>query len=294
MNKSQALAILVEQALRGDLVFSASVATSLRVKEAIDVPDCSIDSASRIILNEPLLAAKIVAVANSVAYMRSGSQVSSVQSAIARLGFNTLRALVASLVVRQIAGASKNPVIRGKINQLWEHSAQVAALAQVIARRVTNVNPDTAMFAGIVHEVGGFYLLSRAEEYPCLLEMDDLESDGRDNSPYLPDDTIIEHESQESIIGRAVLKDLSLPTEVTEAVESLWGGLRAMPPENLGDTLLLANELANVHSPLEARTDSILQRCVPDIDFIVGDGTMTSIMEESEDEVRTLSAALII
>jgi hypothetical protein len=32
---------------------------------------------------------------------------------------------------------------------------------------VTGVNEDTALFAGIVHEVGGFYLLSRAEEFPA-------------------------------------------------------------------------------------------------------------------------------
>ena len=40
MNKTQALNLLVEQALRGDLVFSASVSTSLRVQEAINVEDC--------------------------------------------------------------------------------------------------------------------------------------------------------------------------------------------------------------------------------------------------------------
>ena len=111
----------------------------------------------------------------------SSGQVANVRSAIARIGFNTLRALVSSLVMQQIAGASKNPLIRSKINQLWEHSAQVAALSQVLARRVTKSNPDTAMFAGIVHEVGGFYILSRAEEFPCLLEADDLDAPPLEN-----------------------------------------------------------------------------------------------------------------
>ncbi|MBC3872823.1 HDOD domain-containing protein [Undibacterium flavidum] len=292
MNKTEALDLLVEQALRDDLIFSASVATSLRVQEAIDVADCSLDTAAKIIMNEPLLAAKVVAVANSAAYNRGSNSVTNVRSAIARLGFNTLRALVASLVMRQIAGASKHPVIRAKINQLWEHSAQVAAIAQVLARRVTKLNPDTAMFAGIVHEVGGFYLLSRAEEFPCLLEPDDLS--GASDDQNFDELETVSTDSQEAIIGRAVLKNLHLPSEVNDALEALWYGLRAMPPETLGDTLLLSNELARTLSPLDTRTDSETNRCESEIDFVVGEGTLLSILEESEDEVITLSAALII
>ncbi len=293
MEKNQALAILVEEALHGELVFSASVATSLKVQEAIDVPNCSAESAAKIILNEPLLAAKVVAVANSAAYSRPSGEVTNVKAAINRLGFNTLRALIASLVVKQIAGASKNLVIRSKVNQLWEHSAQVAALAQVLAKRVSKLDPDTAMFAGIVHEVGAFYMLSRADEFPALLEQDDLGSSDT-NTPASFNDTFIEKESQEAVIGRAVLANLNLPKEVNEAVEALWFGLRAMPPETLGDTLLLANELARTQSPLDTRTDTEGHRCASEIDFVVAEGTLVSVLEESEDEVRTLSAALII
>ncbi|MBI3713759.1 MAG: HDOD domain-containing protein [Burkholderiales bacterium] len=294
MNKIQALAYLVQEAQSGELVFSASVATSLKVQEAIDVADCSIEHATKIILNEPLLAAKVVAVANSVAYVGIAGEITNVRAAISRLGFNTLRALVASLVMKQIAGASRNITIRAKVNQLWEHSAQVAALAQVIARRITKVDPDTAMFAGIVHEVGGFYLLSRAEEFPCLIEPDDL-SGSSDNEQY---DELSEAnprvEAMEVIIGRAVLANLKLPSEVNSAVEALWYGLRAMPPETLGDTLLLANELSRTVSPLDTRTDSETNRCESEIDFVVGEGSLQSILEESEEEVQTLSAALII
>ena len=294
MNKTEALNILVEQAKKGDLVFSASVATSLRIQEALDDPNCSVDAASKVILNEPLLSARVVAIANSAAFSRAGNDVTSVKAAITRLGFRTLRSVVASLVVRQLAGSSKDPKIRALVNKLWEHSAQVAALAQVIARRITRLDPDTAMFAGIVHEVGGFYMLSRVEEFPCLLERDELppEISDTDLPPFA--DTIIDKESAEAIIGRAVLTSLKLPQSVVEAVEALWYGMRAMPPESLGDTLLLANELCATPSPLDMRTDTEANRYMSEIDFVVGDGTLNSILEESEDEVRTLAAALIV
>lgn len=293
MNKIEALNILVAQADRGELVFSTSVATSLRIKEAIDDPDCGVNTASKIVMNEPLLAARVVAIANSVAYKRMGNDVTSVKSAITRLGFRTLRSIVTSLIVRQLAGTSKNPVIRAMVNKLWEHSAQVAALAQVIARRVTKLDPDTAMFAGIVHEMGGFYLLSRAEEFPCLLERDDWTMPPAPSGLAAFTDAIIDKESAEAIIGRAVLKNLQLPQAVIDAIEALWYGMRAMPPESLGDTLLLANELATTPSPLDARTDTEVNRYTSDIDFVVGDGTLASILEESEDEVKSMTAALI-
>jgi HD-like signal output (HDOD) protein len=296
MDKTTALNILVEQALKGDLVFSASVATSMRIQEALDDPNCSIDAASKVVLNEPLLSARVVAIANSAAFNRAGNDVTSVKAAITRLGFRTLRSVVASLVMRQLAGSSKNPKIRSLVNKLWEHSAQVAALAQVIARRITQVDPDTAMFAGIVHEVGGFYMLSRVEEFPCLLDPDTYTVSDPDLLPLIEDDvdSIIDKESAEAIIGRAVLASLKLPQSVVDAVEALWYGLRAMPPESLGDTLLLANELAATPSPLDMRTDTETERYMSEIDFIVGEGTLNSILEESEDEVQTLAAALII
>ena len=78
--------------------------------------------------------------------------------------------MVASVIVRQLGSHITDPQLRAKTAKLWEHTAHVAALSQVLAKKVTHVDPETAMFAAIVHEVGGFYLLSRAEEYPGLLD----------------------------------------------------------------------------------------------------------------------------
>jgi hypothetical protein len=34
---------------------------------------------------------------------------------------------------------------------------------------VTRQDPETALFAGLIHEVGALYLISRANDYPVLL-----------------------------------------------------------------------------------------------------------------------------
>lgn len=276
MDRLEAFRSIAAQAGRGDLTFPTNVDATLKLQRALNDPDLHADEAARLVQAEPLLAARTVAIANSVAYNRAGNGVTNVRAAVKRVGFRTLNALAAAVIVRQLDSKITRPDLRAKADQLWRHSAHVAALAQVIARRVTHVDPDTALFAGIVHEVGGFYMLSRAEEFPGLL-------DGE------PEDWI---EHGETAIGRGVLRKLGVPAPVMEAIESMWQGLRALPPETLGDTLMLANDLAPVDSPLHVRPGATSRESAATIDFVTGDGTLASILEESAEEMRSLTAAL--
>jgi hypothetical protein len=278
MDRLDAFKHIAAQASRGELTFPANVNASLRLQQALNDPDCHVEAAARLIQADPLLAARSVAIANSVAYNRSQTEISSVRAAVQRLGVRTLQSLVAALIVRQIGSQVSHPVLAAKINQLWEHTAHVAALAQVIARRVTHVDPDTALFAGIMHEVAGFYMLSQAEAYPQVM-------DGE------PEDWV---EHGEIEIGRGVMGHLGVPDGVAKAIEATWVGLRALPPETMGDTLLLANDLAPVHSPLHQRPGAITLQGARTIDFVVGEGTLHAIMTESAQEVQSLYAVLML
>jgi HD-like signal output (HDOD) protein len=277
MDRLEAFKSIATEAARGELIFPTNVNASLRLQQALDEPDCPIDTAARLVQAEPLLAARTVAIANSVAYNRSGNEITNVRTAVMRLGFQTLRTLVAALIVRQFGNMNTTPELSIKAAQLWEHTAHVAALAQVIAKRITHVDPETSMFAGIMHEIGGFYLLSRAKDYPGLLD-GDLE------------DWV---EYGETKIGRCVLKQLSVPDAVTEAVEALWYGFRTQPPVTLGDTLLLANDLAPVASPLQPHVGATVKQPAAAIDFAVGNDTLAGILEESAEEIQSLTAALL-
>jgi HD-like signal output (HDOD) protein len=276
MDRLDALKNIAAQAGRGELAFPTHVTATLKLQHALSDPDCHVEEAARLVQTEPLLAARTVAIANSAAYNRAGNDVTNVRAAVQRVGFRTLGALAASVIVRQLASEVTDPHLRAKADQLWRHSANVAALALVIARRVSSVDPDTAMFAGIVHEVGGFYLLSRAAEFPGLLEGGAEEW--------------LEH--GQTAIGRGVLLKLGVPAPVMGAIEALWNGMRALPPETLGDTLLLAKDLAPVPSPLLERPGVSPAQACATIDFTVGDGTLALILQESEAEVRSLVAAL--
>ena len=61
--------------------------------------------------------------------------------------------------------AQRHSGTRNLSSRLWERSVNVAALAYVIAKKMTSLNPDEAMFAGIVHDLGRFYLLSQRNNF---------------------------------------------------------------------------------------------------------------------------------
>lgn len=282
LTKKEMVRILAAQAGRGELIFPTSATVALRVQQALEDPDCHLETATRLIQAEPLLSARVVAVANSAAFNRSDRLVSDVRAAVSVLGFRMVRTLATAVITRELAGMVDVPTHRDLAARLWEHTAHVTALAQLIARRVMRQDPETAMFAGLVHEISGFYLLSRAKDFPGLI-------DGAPEDPEGDDDDAV---SPEREIGRAVLKALAVPAPVVAAVEVLWTGYLAFPPTTLGDALLLADQLAPVKSPLFQAPDKNCDEAVAMIDMNIGQETLVGILAESVEEVRSLTAAL--
>ncbi|PHV06208.1 histidine kinase [Janthinobacterium sp. BJB412] len=279
MNKLEAFGHIAALAIRGELVFPTSVNAALRVQLALDDPDCPIDKAISLVLAEPLLAARTVAIANSAMFNRAGAPaITNVRGAIMRIGYQNLFALAAAMVVRQFGSKIVDPGVRAKAEQLWDHTIHVAALARIIARQVTNINPDTALFAAIVHEVGGFYLLSRADEFPGLLE--------EDPENWQP--------ASEEIILREVMAKLCIPDEVAEAIEGLRDSFLSIPPDNLLDTLLLANHLAPVTSPLQSAPRELPPHSDSVIDLFIDEETLAAMLAESEIDAAAMSAALLV
>ncbi len=276
MDVRTALEAITADAARGDIVFPTHTEIALRVQRLLDDPDCSIDALGKLISAEPILSARVLGIANSIAYNPGGRAINDLKSAISRLGFASLRALAAAIIVRQMREMSKDAEHRALAGKLWEHTAHVAALARVIAKRVTRQNPDAAFFAGIVHEVGSFYLISRASVFPGLLTSD-LE---------------LWHDEGEAAVGRTVLQALEVPAHILEAMETLWSGFLAMPPTALGDTLLLADELSPVESPIDALAGMSRKGMKVELEVVIDNETLSSILAESAEEVSSLIAAL--
>ena len=94
------------------------------------------------------------------------------------------------------------------------------------------------------------------------------------------------------MVGRAVLKMLGVPESAQEAVESYWQGYLALPPVSLGDTLLLAEDLAPITSPLHSPERESRVGADGSLDVVLGDATLVDILKESAAEVASLTASL--
>lgn len=277
MNRLEAYGSIAAQAARGDIRFPTSVNAVLRLQQALSDPDCHLEDAIRLVLGEPQLAAHTVALANSPAFS-GGQPITNVRAAVMRVGYRNLNMLVTALMVRQFGSRIQDPQLRAKAAQLWEHTVQVAALAHVFARRVTYVNPDTAMFAGIVHEVGGFYLLSCADDYPGLLDAD-------------PDTWA---EQCEDVVTREVARKLMLPDVIAEAILDLRDSWLQMPPTSLLDTLLLANMYAAIPSPLGQAPEPLPQHSESALDYLVDESSLRRMIEEAGEIGAAMGHALLV
>ncbi|MYM21696.1 HDOD domain-containing protein [Duganella sp. FT135W] len=267
MEKLRDYAQIVEQAARGELVFPTSVNAVLRLQLALADPDCELDDVVRKVLGEPLLAARTVALANAAVFNRTGVPITGVRAAVQRVGFRNLYSMAAAMVVRQFGARIRDDGLRRQADQLWRHTAHTAALACVIARKLTSTDPDTALFAGIVHESGGFYLLSRADETPGLLDQ--------------PGEWL---GAAQEIISREVMKKMAIPEPVSQAIVSLRGATLTPPPIGLRDTLLLAKRLAQVPSPFATDEEGAA------LDGLIDDDDR----REAAAEAISLSSALLV
>ena len=276
MEQLKDFAQIVSQAARGELVFPTSVNAALRLQLALADPDSDTDDVIRKVLAEPVLAARTVALANAAVFNRGGTPITGVRAAVLRVGYRNLYTMAAAMVVRQFGSRIRDAALRAQAEQLWQHTAHVAALAHVIARKITHTDADTALFAGIVHEAGGFYLLSRADELPGLLD---------DRAEWMG--------AAREIIAREMMKKLAIPEPVALAIVSLRGATLTPPPLGLRDTLLIARQLAPVASPFampppQGRHADALQR------FVSDNETLAQVLLESADEARSMSAALLV
>lgn len=139
-----------------------------KVQRALADPELKADRLLRIVSVEPVLAARIMQMANSAALARPGGPVTELRTAITRLGFELLRSAALSYALEQLKRAPELRNIARPLHLLWQRSVGVAAICHGLARRVAPSMADTALLAGLLHSVGRLYILVRSSRHPTL------------------------------------------------------------------------------------------------------------------------------
>lgn len=227
------------QEIAGDLsgngiTFPTFIDATVKVRNALSNPDIDAGRLAQVISGEPMLATKLVRMANSAALNPSGRQVADVRTAVMRVGFNAVRSTAAAVAVQQVRASKDLAPFTAEAERAWRHSLDVAAIAYVLARALTPLNPDEALFAGLVHDIGRFYLLSRAAKYPELIaHRGELEAIVAEWHPS---------------IGEAILQGQGLPEGLVAAVAEHEVGEYRFPPKTLTDVVTIANLAAHSRS----------------------------------------------
>jgi HD-like signal output (HDOD) protein len=126
-----------------------------------------ISDATRIaemIQTDPVITAKLIKAANSALYGRR-TPVETCAGAVVRLGADITHKLVLSYVMRELF-KSESGLLQQRMQALWKHSTRVAAISYVLARHDSRFNPEHAMLAGLLHDIGVVAVLNYAKGFP--------------------------------------------------------------------------------------------------------------------------------
>jgi HD-like signal output (HDOD) protein len=125
----------------------------------------------KIISKDAALTARLIRFANSPLY-RGAHGVSSIKLAITRIGFQRVKNAVYAVSMKEVF-RTPIKIIEQRMERLWAHSVKVGAHAAMLAKKQRNLDPDTALVAGLVHDIGYIPLLIKAGEYEKLIENPD-------------------------------------------------------------------------------------------------------------------------
>lgn len=251
---------------------------ALRVRQVLADENVTPEKVVRVVGSEPALAARVLQIANSVALNPSGKAVTELRTAITRMGFNMVRSAAIAFAMAQLKKVDSLKGLEQPLEALWNRSALVAAMSFVIARRLTQVNPDTAMLAGLLHGIGRLYILTRASRHPALFA---------DQANY----RAIERDWHASI-AKAVLENWEMAEEIVQAVSEYEDLEREHAgPADLTDVLTVGHLLASYHEHPE--TLELNMQGVAACSRMELDGAAYArLIEESASEVAALRQAL--
>jgi putative nucleotidyltransferase with HDIG domain len=217
---------LAQEVSRGKVELPSFPDVAVRVRKVLADEHVSNDQLARVVSSEAGLAARVFTLANSAALNRSGRNISELKSAVNRIGHNNVRTAAVSFAIAQLRRASELKHISKELEALWQEATMVAALSYAVASRVSDVNADESMLAGLLHNVGKIYILARANRHDSLFK----------DPAALPQVMRDWHAN----VGKAIVENWGFPEHISEAVGEHENIDRAVGHPDVTDILTVA------------------------------------------------------
>ena len=261
----------------GTLTLPAFPDVALRIKSALEDEDITADKVAKLISSDPVFSGKILKLANSALFNASGYKINDIRTAITRMGFKVAYNTAVSIAVEQLKSSTAPAHIIPYLKECWRHSVQVAAYSYVIAKKQTKINPDTALLAGLLHDIGKYYILSRAENYPELI-----------NTPNALEDVLDEWHTG---IGRGILEAWNLSEELCIVADEHEEHDRHSADVDLTDIVMVAN-LFSHRDEKDAASDLQWDDIHATCQLNLSEENAIKIIHEAEEEINSIINAL--
>jgi HD-like signal output (HDOD) protein len=267
------VARIYQACVNNELELPAMPEVALEIRKATQDPDMDFARLARVVQMDMAVTGGLIKAANSALYGGS-APVTNVRGALQRLGMDTSRKLITSIAMGHVF-SSDAPEIRSRMHQLWDHSVHVSALSFVIARHCGRLDPEQAMLAGLLHDVGAVPILEYMGRHAPQVAGHALEG-------------IIER--LHALTGELVISHWGLGPQMSQVVREsdLWhrsGG----PDVDYCDVVQVAQLYAYGQ---QGRTDRPRFDSVPAFDRLclskVSDGDRINPVEEAEAEIATV------
>ncbi len=270
--------LLAQELSSGKVELPSFPDVAIKVRKVLADDDVKLDLVVRVVASEPTLAARLLQVANSAAVNRSGTPVKDMRKAVQHMGLNMVRSAAIAFAMAQMKKANELKGLEVPMAAMWKRCSAVAAMAHVVARRLTKLNPDTALLAGLLHGVGELYILTRAHKHPLLFA---------DRPVY---DTIVRdwHVS----VAKALLENWEISEDIVKAVSEYQDmDRRHTGPADLSDVLTVAHLMVSYQDfpeSIELNMQGVAAAARMSLDVT----TYSNIITESADEIKELQEAL--
>jgi len=207
-NEQQFLDYLLEEIEKDRIVLPSLPEVALKVRDAVDKGDANASQLANMISEDAALTARLLQVANSPLY-RARTEISNLQMAVMRLGYNTVRTLMMGLAMKQVFQPD-SALLGNYFHDVWQASVDVAAISRAMATLSSHLDTEQALLAGLIHQIGKLPILSLADKSNGIAK----------------DQQTLDHllESLHPNIGEIIMEKWNFPTSLSRVVREykLW------------------------------------------------------------------------
>ncbi len=251
---------------------------ALRIRRMAEDPDVGIPDLAKVVQTDAAVAGGIFHAANSPLFCGS-APVNNIKDAVVRLGLKTTQSIATSIAMRATFNV-KSAEIKKRMHELWEHSVNVSATSYVIARKRKGMDPERALLAGLLHDIGVVPILQ-------FLEKSDLSPSAKEIESAIAKLRVM--------VGVLVLNAWGFDAELITVVEEAEEWLRDPDPKpDYCDVVLVSQLYGAVDTPQAASLPALGD--VPAVKKLelgdVDEEGHLQVLQEAEAEIASIKGML--